>query len=349
MIKTGIVISIKNKKAGIMTAGGEFLYIRTSKVLPKIGAIHRGELYKKNLFNYKYAVTAASLMFVLISSSFAHAYYSPVTTIVLSNPSVSLKANKWNKIISFKPLNSDGSLILSNIKLKNKSIDSGLELLVKEAKAENLISSEYINDKKIISVDINGNKDNSIDISNFKNIVDSNNLNIKINTSSNNNKKIDITVNNKKIDTSTLNGNSNKRDTINKNEDGEKNLLKKPSVDTNTNKIEDKSSEIKKNDKTIKSNDNKINKNDKSENKNPNSSSSSIKKFVTSNQLKDNSQDEKIKSEQILKSANDTFNNYENNSFKITKEDTVNKHYDRNKNQTKTDNILNKYLKNFKD
>ena len=29
MIKTGIVISIINKKAGIMTSSGEFVYIKT--------------------------------------------------------------------------------------------------------------------------------------------------------------------------------------------------------------------------------------------------------------------------------------------------------------------------------
>ena len=108
------------------------------------------------------------------------------------------------------------SLILNNIKLKNKSIDDGLELLVKEAKTEDFINDKYINDKKIISVDIKSNKDSSIDISNFKNIIDNNKLNIKINASSNNNKKIDITVNNKKIDTSNLNPNNQKKENINK-------------------------------------------------------------------------------------------------------------------------------------
>ncbi|MBZ9686210.1 hypothetical protein G9F72_007685 [Clostridium estertheticum] len=300
MIKTGIVISIINKKAGIMTDRGEFVYIRIGKVLPKIGSIHRGELYKKNLFNYKYAIIAASLMFILISSSFAYAYYAPVTTIVLSiNPSVSLKANRWNKIISFKALNSDGSLILRNVKLKNKSIDTGLELLIKESKAENFINTEYVNYKKIISVDIKVNSDNSIDISNFKNIIDNNNLKIIINASSSNNKRIDITINNKKIDTANLNNNSIKKGSTIKNEDAVKDSLKKPSVENNTNKIKEKSSEIK--NKTIKNKENKINKNDKSENKNPNSSSSAIKKFVSSNEIKNNMKDAKNKSVKYVK------------------------------------------------
>ncbi|MGH4123299.1 MAG: anti-sigma-I factor RsgI family protein [Clostridium sp.] len=349
MIKTGIVMCIMNKKAGIMTSSGEFVYIKASKVLPKIGELHTGELYKKNLFHYKYAITAASLMFLLISSSFAHAYYAPVTTILLNiNPSVSLKANRWNKIISFKALNSDGSLILSNIKLKNKSIDDGLELLVNEAKADNFINAEYVNDKKIISLDIKGNKDNSIDISNFKNIIDSNNLNIIINASSSNNKKLDITANNKKIDISTLNSNSHKKESTNKDEDTLKDSLKKPSVHINTNKIKDKSSEIKNKDKTIKSKDNKINKDAKSENKNTNNNSSTIKKFVAPDKIKDNFHNKKAKSVKVFKTT-ENYDNSKNNSFEIKEKHSTNKHSDSYKNPKKTDNTLNKFLKGFND
>ena len=260
MIKTGIVMSIINKKAGIMTSNGEFVYIKTRKSLPKVGEIHTGELCSKNLFLYKYAVTAASLMFLFFSSVYAYAYYTPVTTIVLSsiNPSVSLKANRWNRIISSKALNSDGSLILSNVKLKNKSIDSGLELLVKEAKVENLINSKNVADNKTISVDIKSNKNGSIDISKFKNIIDSNKLNIKINNSSDNNKKIDIIVNNKKVIIPKHDSNNNKKGDINK-----KSIdpIKKPSVENNTKIIKDKTPKIEKDfkndEKTLKNNDNK--------------------------------------------------------------------------------------------
>ena len=289
MIKTGIVMSLMNKKAGIMTSSGEFIYIKTNKVLPHIGEIYTGEVYKKKLYLFKYAITAATLMFILISGAFAYAYYTPVTSVVLgTNPSVSLKANRWNKIISFKALNSDGSLMLSNIKLKNKSIDAALELLVNEAKTE-----KYITDKKIINVNITSSRENSIDISNFKKIIDANNLNIKIDISSDNNKNIEVN-NNNKIDTSKLNPNSNKKETTNKEQsDTKKDILKKPSVNINNNKIEDKSSIIKKesknNDKTT------INKEVESENKSLNNNSSSIKKSHTANEVENNGIDERNK------------------------------------------------------
>lgn len=246
MIKTGIVISIMNRKAGIMTDCGEFVYIKTSKIIPNIGEIYTGELSKKHLSFYKYAITAASLMFIVVSSTFAKAYYTPVTTVVLSiNPSVSLEANRWNKIISSKALNSDGYILLNNIKLKNKSIDAGLELLVKEAKTEHFINDKYVDDKKTISVDIKSSKDSSIDISGFKNIIDSNNLDIIINTSSNNNKSIDITVDNKKVNASNLNPNNKEKEALNKNSNIKINPPKNPSTNSSPKINENKSSEIK--------------------------------------------------------------------------------------------------------
>ncbi|MGH4120483.1 anti-sigma-I factor RsgI family protein [Clostridium sp.] len=206
MIKTGIVINIMRGKVGIMTSSGEFLYIKNNKVLPKIGEIHTGQICRKSLSLYKYAITAASLMFIFISSTLAYAYYTPVTSIVVSiNPSVSLEANRWDKIISSKALNSDGSQILNNIKIKNKSIDDGLELLLKEAKIENFINDKYITDKKVINVNIKSKEGRTIDVSNFKKVIDNNNLNFKISASSNNSSnKIEIIANNKKINTNDL-------------------------------------------------------------------------------------------------------------------------------------------------
>lgn len=339
MNKTGIVISVLSRKAGIMTDRGEFVYIKLRKVLPKVGEIHTGELCRKTAFVYKYMVTAASLMFICISSVVAHAYYTPVTTLVLSiNPSISIEANRWNKIIGSKALNSDGSLILNNVMLNNKSIDDGLELLVKEAEAENFINDKYVNDKKIINVHINSNKNISIDVSSFKGIIDSNKLNIIINVSSENNKSIDIIVNNKKWDI------------VN-------NPIKKPSVDNNTNIIEDKPSTIKEGNKdSINKNtninkdininkDNNINKDIKTENKNlnkNNNNSSDIKKYDSSNKLKNKLQLYKNKNMQIHN--DDT--NFKKQSHETHKKTNENDHSSNYESEKAIDNPLNKIFNN---
>ncbi|MBU3072167.1 anti-sigma-I factor RsgI family protein [Clostridium estertheticum] len=282
MNKKGIVINIINKKAGIMTSSGEFLYIKISKGLPNIGEIYTGKLYNKNLFIYKYVISVASLMFMIVSSAYAHSYYTPVSTIILRiNPSISIDANKWNKIISSKPLNSDGAQILNNIKLKNKSIDVGLGLLVKEAKTENFINEKYVSDKKVVNLDIKSTKPISIDISNFEDTIGSNNLNVKINLSPSNTKNIDIIINNKKINTSTL----NKRKITNN--------------QSNINISENKPSKIK---DTLKDNTkptikkyNKISNDMKIENKNSTSNSSSSTKHENSNKIRNNGHTSKNK------------------------------------------------------
>ncbi|MBX4261441.1 anti-sigma factor domain-containing protein [Clostridium estertheticum] len=282
MNKTGIVINIINKKAGIMTSSGEFLYIKISKELPNIGGIYTGKLYNKNLFIYKYVISVASLMFMIVSSAYAHSYYTPVSTIILRiNPSISIDSNKWNKIISSKPLNSDGAQILNNIKLKNKSIDVGLGLLVKEAKTENFINEKYVSDKKVVNLDIKSTKPISIDISNFEDTIGSNNLNVKINLSPSNTKNIDIIINNKKINTSTL----NKRKITNN--------------QSNINISENKPSKIK---DTLKDNTkptikkyNKISNDIKIGNKNSTSNASSSTKHENSNKIRNNAHTSKNK------------------------------------------------------
>ncbi|MBZ9614488.1 anti-sigma-I factor RsgI family protein [Clostridium estertheticum] len=219
---------------------------------------------------------------MIVSSAYAHSYYTPVSTIILRiNPSISIDANKWNKIISSKPLNSDGAQILNNIKLKNKSIDVGLGLLVKEAKTENFINEKYVSDKKVVNLDIKSTKPISIDISNFEDTIGSNNLNVKINLSPSNTKNIDIIINNKKINTSTL----NKRKITNN--------------QSNINISENKPSKIK---DTLKDNTkptikkyNKISNDMKIENKNSTSNSSSSTKHENSNKIRNNGHTSKNK------------------------------------------------------
>ncbi|MGV8983334.1 anti-sigma-I factor RsgI family protein [Clostridium sp.] len=335
MNKTGIVISVLNRKAGIMTDRGEFVYIKFRKVLPKVGEIHTGELYKKIAFVYKYIITAASLMFICISSVVAHAYYTPVTSLVLSiNPSISIEANRWNKIISSKALDSDGSLILNNVVLNNKSIDDGLELLVKEAKAKNFINDKYIDDKKIINVHIKSTKDISIDVSNFKDIIDSNKLNIKINVASENNKNIDIIVNNKKWDIVNT-------------------PINKPSVEINTTIKEDNPPTIKEGNKESINKDNKIDKHVnkdkdiKTENKILNKKNDTppiIKKSDNSSKTYNKFQLDKNKKVQL---HNNNYTNFEKHSYEIQKNKNANKNSSNYESQKTTDNSLNKFFKDF--
>lgn len=57
------------------------------------------------------------------------------------NPSVQLDINRWNRVISYKPLNNDGKEVLKDINLKNKDIEEAIDKVVEQS-----IKKKYIND-----------------------------------------------------------------------------------------------------------------------------------------------------------------------------------------------------------
>jgi hypothetical protein len=208
MTKTGIVMNIEGNAAHLMTSNGEFVKVKIKKITPKIGEIFTGEAIQNKPLFYKYVTAVASLVFILLLGGSAYAYYSPVTSITVNiNPSVKLEANRWNKIINSFPLNKDGEKILSNVKLKNKSIDKGLNILVEEAKKENFINKNYINEGKKISVSIDSKDDTTIDLSLFRAAVDKSNLDFEIKNKydKKSNGDINVIFHNKKIKLDTIN------------------------------------------------------------------------------------------------------------------------------------------------
>lgn len=178
---TGIVMELGKSHAIIMTNHGEFLKVASGKNKPQIGEIFTGEAAKSTPF-YKYALSAASLAFVLLFGSSAYAYYTPVASIQVDiNPSIKLDINRFNRIIKTTPLNEDGERVLSEINIKNKPINAGLNLIVDEAKKDNFINENYINQGKAIKVAIeNAKQDRDIDLSEFSTYVSKNNLKLTV-------------------------------------------------------------------------------------------------------------------------------------------------------------------------
>ncbi|QGU93865.1 anti-sigma factor domain-containing protein [Clostridium bovifaecis] len=154
--RTGIVMEIKNKKACIMTPGGEFLEVKIKGTIPTIGSVYTSSQVNKIPF-YKYATVAASLLVFISTGGIAYAYYTPTASVTL-NTSLELKLNRWNKIIKTAPLNKEGENLLNSLNVKNKNINDGLNLLVEK----------YENKEEKISLDITSEKNKDLDLSNFK-------------------------------------------------------------------------------------------------------------------------------------------------------------------------------------
>lgn len=175
--KTGIVMEIKNKKACIMTPGGEFLEVKIKGTVPAIGSAYTSSQVNKIPF-YKYAAVAASLVVFISTGGIAYAYYTPTTSVTLDT-SLELKLNRWNKIIKTSPLNKTGEKLLNSLNVKNKNINDGLNLLIEK----------YENKQGKISLDITSEKNKDLDLSNFKDSSKEKKLDVQINYNKSNSTK----------------------------------------------------------------------------------------------------------------------------------------------------------------
>ncbi|MFL0267308.1 anti-sigma factor domain-containing protein [Candidatus Clostridium radicumherbarum] len=182
---TGIVMQLNKNHACVMTSSGEFLKLKISKTPPKVGEVYTGQIVKDIPF-YKYAITAATLTFIVLCSSTAYAYYTPVASVVVDiNPSIKLDLNRWNRIIKATPLNEDGKKVLSELKVQNKSLNDGLNTLVLQAKKDNFINGDKSNNANTVNIDIDSSRSiNDFNISQFEEKAKSDNIKLNITTSS---------------------------------------------------------------------------------------------------------------------------------------------------------------------
>ena len=181
MNKTGLVMKTEKNSAAIMTCYGEFFKVEVASKKPQIGEEYTGKLKKDNSLIRNF-ITAASLLFMILSGSGVYAYYTPTSSIVINiNPSIELKANRWDRIIKYSALNKDGETILKSISIRNKPLNQGLNLIVEQSKKENFIDEDYVKDGKIIRLQVSGKGNKSLDLSRFQENVIKSNLNLDVN------------------------------------------------------------------------------------------------------------------------------------------------------------------------
>lgn len=163
---SGIIMEINNETGCIMTEKGEFINVKMDDNNLCVGDNYTGNT-KANLnlpfMEVNKLLAACLILFVVLMGKSVYAYYTPITTAIIDiNPSIQLKANKWERIISAKNLNSDGATILNEIKVKNKSLDTAISLIVNQSVKNNFIDKNYIENGKNISIYISS-KDNKIE------------------------------------------------------------------------------------------------------------------------------------------------------------------------------------------
>jgi len=218
-IKKGLVMELQESDAYIMTSSGEFvkLKIDKKKTLPNLGGEYSSRIFENPFMcisKFKYAVAACLLFFMVSFGGGTYAYYTPTSTITINiNPSIEFKLNRWSRVLSSKPLNSDGEKILLEIKPKNKLAEDALIMVINQAKQDKYINDNYSNMDKTITINIVG---KGVNLSSLEKELSKSNINMKIDSNGNNiynknNRKLDnlLPKNNsdKNINVST-NGNS---------------------------------------------------------------------------------------------------------------------------------------------
>ncbi|MBO0573855.1 anti-sigma factor domain-containing protein [Clostridium botulinum] len=291
MNKKGIVMEIHKNKVSILTSSGEFIYVANSTVSPNLGEIYESEEIKLRSSAYKnikkFSLMAASLLIIFICSIFIKTYNAPVSSVTIKiNPSIRLQANRWNKVINVTPLNKDGTNLLKNLNLKNKSLEKGIDLILEEAKKENYINNDYKNSSKAISINFTGDT-SSLNLSNIENNLK--NLKVKYNIKSPQGIKTNYNKDNIKSNDNNKTKHNNNKTPVNKDKNLKNNDKNNNSIDKTISKEAD--SEIKKYNGNNKNNiSNKENNNIKN-NENPNNTKekSNSSNTKTSNTIKNNS------------------------------------------------------------
>jgi hypothetical protein len=225
MNKTGLVMKTEKNSASIMTCYGEFFKVKITSKKPQVGEEYTGKLKKDNSLIRNF-ITAASLLFMILSGSGVYAYYTPTSSIVINiNPSIELKANRWDRIIKYSALNKDGETILKSISIRNKPLNQGLNIIVEQSKKDNFIDENYVKDGKIIrlQVSVKGNK--SLDLSKFQKNTIKNNLNLDIND---NGEETHFKIGNDKVNLKDKNMESKTKADLNPNKTNQNTTTKKP-------------------------------------------------------------------------------------------------------------------------
>ena len=117
----GLVLETGDDWALILSAQGEYKKIKT-KTLLQVGEIWQ----EPTGYTMKYAVAAAILL-VFIGTALS---IIPVVAYAQVSSGIELGLNRWEWVVSARPLNDDGKKILQELNLRGKTLERAVELIV---------------------------------------------------------------------------------------------------------------------------------------------------------------------------------------------------------------------------
>ncbi|PKM77471.1 MAG: hypothetical protein CVU90_06385 [Firmicutes bacterium HGW-Firmicutes-15] len=135
----GLVIEAGDNWALILSEQGQYKKIKTKNLLQV------GEIWQEPTgYAIRYAVAAAVLL-VFLGAAFS---ILPVVAYAQVSSGVELGLNRWEWVVSARPLNDEGRMLLQEVNLRGKTLDQAVELIVDNT----LINSNPENKEIVLNV-----------------------------------------------------------------------------------------------------------------------------------------------------------------------------------------------------
>lgn len=152
-LKTGVVVKVDTEYICVRTVKGEFYNLKPKEDTPKIGDIYSGTLATPKRLALRRIIFLSVIAVLVLVGMSIYRYFSVSASVVVSiPPTVQLKVNKWNKVISVTPTSTPGRNLVVNLDLKGKSLENALQSIMEEAKNQNIINKNYIAGESVLTI-----------------------------------------------------------------------------------------------------------------------------------------------------------------------------------------------------
>lgn len=134
-MKTGIVLEIKNGKATILKSDGTFVSMKADNGWQKGDTV---PVAGKRLPVRLISSLAACVMLVLLAGGYGYRISAAQVSVISMdvNPSIEIRLNRFDRVVSYQALNREGEEILGKEALKYQHYQEALEELLKSELAE---------------------------------------------------------------------------------------------------------------------------------------------------------------------------------------------------------------------
>jgi len=150
--KKGTILELKKDYCTIMTEDCKFEYIKRSPgmfVGQQINFANQDIMkFRNNIF--KYIGLVASFLAIILISIMSYYKFNSNKNIyayvdIDINPSLEVVINKDNNVLSVKPINEDGKMLLKNLKLKGKTLKIAIGEILDQSRNNGYIKSQTDN------------------------------------------------------------------------------------------------------------------------------------------------------------------------------------------------------------